>query len=852
MTPEPTTRVQELLGQSDWITRLSRVLVADPATADDIAQDTWADLIARPPRGVGDLRSWLATIVRRKASRLRRGDARRDRRERSAARPEAVPSTAELTSRVELHRELTDAVLALEEPYREAIVLRFFENLAVPEIAARAGVPLNTARSRLQRGMQRLRERLDAEHGGRERWLPGVGVLAARELAPGAAVAGLAGGLLWTTTMKAVLALGAAMAAGLVVTLFATRSRGSEDAIAARPSASEAAVRVADREPSVAASPTSGERVALAPPSAPTPASRPDLRRVVGLDGTPLAGVTVRAESPFAVRWQGGDVGWISGRDGSTRILPAEEQRLRSDPAAAEKFFARFAHPDEWRATVLGSPLPTREVVTAADGTFTFAKGVEVRDEAIAIVDPNHVLVRAGATGAAPWIAGPATRVVGRAVDPQRKPVPDCFVTVHAISESGARELEGFLPVRGDDDGSFLVRRGLAGGILGVTRDGYESTFLPLAETATQTVEVVLVPRAAQDLVRVDGTVVDGGGRIVAGAAVWFGREKTTSGADGRFRFGVAEPKPEQALTVLAKGRALWQKDRFGAELVANRSAGRDLLVVLHAVPGALGGVVLDGNGVPLAGAQVGIVDPTLLDISFEGVEARVGGWSGGVKTSANGAFEIPGLSERSYRLRAIDPATGLVSTSAPLRSPNQNVILRLPAPARRDVRGKVTLGGKPLAEGTVEIGWCTHVTKGGGNQFDSTPPVGLDGEGRFVLRALPPAQAWLVVRQSSAIVDMIPVEALARSGEDLVVACSEQRWLQLVAGEQLRERAIAFQLRDGRVVAAGANAKIARDGAAPVLAIPDAAVAVVLDHGTPHERRMELTDDRAVHLRVR
>jgi DNA-directed RNA polymerase specialized sigma24 family protein len=43
---------------------------------------------------------------------------------------------------------------------REVLSLRFEEDLALPELAARLAVPLPTAKARLYRALARLRERL--------------------------------------------------------------------------------------------------------------------------------------------------------------------------------------------------------------------------------------------------------------------------------------------------------------------------------------------------------------------------------------------------------------------------------------------------------------------------------------------------------------------------------------------------------------------------------------------------------------------------------------------------------------------------------------------------------------------
>src|SRR5712671_876154 len=137
---------------------------------------------SRTPGSTCCARRWLQAIVRRRAAKLRRGEERRRRREQAVAQHVALPSADELTARLTMQRELTEAVLALDEPYRSTIVLRYFEQLDVDAIAARTGAPRNTVRSRLQRGLQSLRARLDQD-GGRERWLPAVLALGGRRLA---------------------------------------------------------------------------------------------------------------------------------------------------------------------------------------------------------------------------------------------------------------------------------------------------------------------------------------------------------------------------------------------------------------------------------------------------------------------------------------------------------------------------------------------------------------------------------------------------------------------------------------------------------------------------------------------
>ena len=105
-------------------------------------------------------------MVRHLALSRARSEQRRERRERTAARPEGLPSVAEGVARLELQRRVVEAVLALDEPYRSVVVHRFFYGLAPKEIARRLGVPLETVRTRQRRALERLRARLDTAYGG--------------------------------------------------------------------------------------------------------------------------------------------------------------------------------------------------------------------------------------------------------------------------------------------------------------------------------------------------------------------------------------------------------------------------------------------------------------------------------------------------------------------------------------------------------------------------------------------------------------------------------------------------------------------------------------------------------------
>lgn len=146
--------------------RIARGILFEPSLAEDAVQEAWLAAL-RAQRANASSGGWLNESVRRIASGLQRGEARRVRRERAGARSEALPSAADSAARVELLRELLDSLQALDEPYRTAVQLRLVDDLPPRAIAQRTNVPVETARTRVKRGIEQLRQRLDARHAHR-------------------------------------------------------------------------------------------------------------------------------------------------------------------------------------------------------------------------------------------------------------------------------------------------------------------------------------------------------------------------------------------------------------------------------------------------------------------------------------------------------------------------------------------------------------------------------------------------------------------------------------------------------------------------------------------------------------
>lgn len=208
---------EALLRERAWLAALARQLVQRGEVADEVAQDAWTAAVLQPAPHTAGVRSWLAAILRKQLAGRRRQEQRRQARERQAARPEAQPPVSETVASFEVQRDVANAVLALAEPYRTVVLLRFWDGLSSRAIAARLGVPLETVRTREKRGLAMLRERLDRVHGGdRRAWLVPLWFSGMRT---GSVAASLWMGVALMTAMQKLVVGGVGAAAALLLWL---------------------------------------------------------------------------------------------------------------------------------------------------------------------------------------------------------------------------------------------------------------------------------------------------------------------------------------------------------------------------------------------------------------------------------------------------------------------------------------------------------------------------------------------------------------------------------------------------------------------------------------------------------
>lgn len=166
MSDSPGTNLDQILAEEDFIRNLASSLLRTADQAEDVVQHTM--LQAGRVRDRTRLRPYLARTVRNKVIDHRRQEARIQKSERAAARPESVPSAGEIAERIELRERIARSVLSLPEHYQSTVWMRFFEDRQPREIAAALDVPVATVRTRIRRALEHLRRELQQSYG--ESW----------------------------------------------------------------------------------------------------------------------------------------------------------------------------------------------------------------------------------------------------------------------------------------------------------------------------------------------------------------------------------------------------------------------------------------------------------------------------------------------------------------------------------------------------------------------------------------------------------------------------------------------------------------------------------------------------------
>lgn len=735
----PVQDADLLLAHSAWVRRLARSLVADSHSADDLVQRTWVAALERPPGEHVPLRSWFAAVLRNLARQDRRASGRRAAREKAAARSDILPAADESLEGIARQKMLMQAVLELNEPYRTVIVRRYYDGLPPREIARELRIPVKTVKTRLARALEKLRERLDREHGfDRSAW---VALFAPWFHASGAG-AGVTGGLLVNAKVK--VGLVAALVAGTIAAVvqwpLSDTSSSQASTAAAAPAQLEASDPVVadvlvgstddpiERAPVSAATPTEKTTVA---PVAPEPRIR---GRVIDLTGTPVASIDVSGDRSrvFTV----GDAG---STDRSFKLPLARtdsngEFDFVNNSLSSKNSSQLFAENEAW-TTALS---PSLELFSD-------------RDRSVTIVVAQKVTL------------------AGRVIDEARQPIEGATLrsTIDDKLRSGlgeildmsiavSRELET------DASGRFEIRDvPAAPGLITVAAATYELQSLPTPVETTLDLEIVL-RKPVKPHVIVRGIVLEPEGRPADGALVSHGAEIEETGPDGRFQFDQALAVGGSQLVANEAGgyvpkadfRQLYAvKAGFGPAheelpgLGVLRASGKvtEVTLVLGPRPLAIKGRVVDARGSAVAGATVWLRKGTPFGQFIERhgdamytYESTVEDalrrklHSTDVTTDSDGRFELGGVLDREYDLLAVDSKTVRFGRREGVRGGEASVEILIPddPPTQRVAGCLVSHSGQRVRVAGVNVRLGRRSEPNAPTQWPLSRTT--DAEGRF------------------------------------------------------------------------------------------------------------------------
>lgn len=679
-------RLDDLLAHADWVRGLARRLVADEASADDLVQDAWMAALRNPPSEPRNLRAWLGRVVHNRAIGRARQEDRRSGREEYAAREEALPSALDVVAEANRSQDVAAEVLALDEPYRTVLLLRFWRDLSPKDIGRQLERPVGTVKTQLQRGLERLRVRLDRRYGERPAWVALLAPLASSP-APVAA-AGLP-----SLALYGALAAAAVLFASVALHAFGSGGQSEEDvaAVAAR---SQAKSPVPSTRPSLEAAerrqPASeillgatGSTSADASIESSSSARFPIRGRIVDLEGEPVPHLRIAWVDPEALRWTDEEETILSGEDVWLRVDPELREQLKGDPEQLEDFVAaNLPNHGRSRALILGQELPRLEGTTADDGGFSFEvpspRGqVEVMREDLGVV--FHARNGVG-DGNDLWFVAPTWSLSGRIVHSSGEQAVGASVRIASgvrrdrLPSTGSSNRSLWHSATTDEHGTFVLknvpcgprpiyevrargddwRRATHGSIELANRAGPRRVDdLELMLTGDEEIVLTLSGQVLQD----DGEPAPRALVMLRDAWAWTDpngfyelelRRRELSG--GAQRAGTNGTNAALVATRALAGIAILPD--YADLLEGRRGTQTAPALVLPRRALQIEGVVVDANGEPIAGARFALLNPTQgtsLERSIEDVSA--GAKLGDLRSDEDGRFRIGGLADRSYAI---------------------------------------------------------------------------------------------------------------------------------------------------------------------------------------------------------
>src|SRR6185436_439694 len=464
-----------------------------------------------------------------------------------------------------LHRRLVEEVHALEEPYRSAILLRFLRGQSPAEIARELAVPVKTVRTRIERGLAKLRERLDRDHGSghgadRAAWL----VVLAR--APrGAASIPLPLSLLLPMNVKAACAIVGLLLIGAYLVLRGNPAESARSTLVA-------SERIEAPASVPATTPAEAQREVV--PGAPTEPGKNHPNRAAPAPAIPTVQGFVRTIDGAGLA----DIEVVFERASSAGFEPADGARTQSGARGA------------FELALAGEP----GRINVADETYVgialpHLDGARPLTEPIVVVAPGYAIAGRVVDPAGNAIAGAAVEVT----------LDGSFVQSRNVGGEAVHLLLPFAAGTCDERGEFrLARVGFVeGAFLSASAEGYRPGRLELGEGPHEDVELVLA--TGKEERTLFGVVLEASGAPAQSALVSVGGLSVPCAADGSFALDLESWRTDGWLRAVRLG-ALPAEMPLPDALVAPTSREHPLVLRLGTGTLAIRGRVVDESGAPV------------------------------------------------------------------------------------------------------------------------------------------------------------------------------------------------------------------------------------------------------------
>jgi protocatechuate 3,4-dioxygenase beta subunit len=361
----------------------------------------------------------------------------------------------------------------------------------------------------------------------------------------------------------------------------------------------------------------------------------------------------------------------------------------------------------------------------------------------------------------------------GLVVDENDEPLADMWVAAYSapypfmdfefnISEILERplslDLEPLASVMSNDKGEFDLQ-GVPGRVLYIVARGHKHLTSGRQEVRTSSLTadepVVIKTMAGAEM---SGRIIDSSGSPVAGAEViitpnlLYAIQAARTGniffertfADGAGNFKLDAVPASTRLSVLALGGATEPGIKDIGPYAKNSSVFENVKLL---DTGKLSGVVVDEEGVPVAGADV-LAIPIDLRV-LPAVARNLPGWF--TATNANGEYSFPKLPQRGYVLfaQSIDGRAAPISST--LSGDYADVITDLVIKSKEQIKGRlVDDKGNAIANARIIL--------------NSIPSLDGDG-GNF--RNIPSASDMLIGMAQEVLPELLPKDIFINTGSD-------------------------------------------------------------------------------------